>query len=474
MLAFDAAFVAGRTEAQRVASYRRLRAMGVQAIRLDFRWITLEPVGPPLHDYVWAQQDREVRAIRTAGLRVLGILGYGHPDYSIAGGEAYRRGQKPSGPFGVGDPQYYPPDDPRTFARFASDVARRYRSDVIGWEIWNEENGGWRFWEPKEDPLAYGRLLCTAHGALKRVDPEAPVVFGGLFFPPLGGLRWHGRSKVPRTGARRRRPSGPPLFRCRCLSPLPIPVHLARGSGQRSRLGHRRGGSTASGACAATACDATPLWNTEVGWPTNFRGNGVTERQAGALRRAAGAAVLGPRRAVAHLVHVGRRSRSGRTQPGGALRLLPRERNREAGLPGARCAAPRAGRGAAGASWPTGHEHCGCQKGTPASGRASRSSSRGPGGRRLLALWYANERPPSSTSPFAPVEPATPARTITVRLRLRGPGEIVDMLGRRRRVPGAGNGASRVQVGQEPIYVTTKTAPAADRRPELRTRRGHA
>ena len=108
LVAFDAAFVQGRTEAQRVASYRRLRAMGVRVIRLDFRWIALERIGPPLHRYVWGEQDREVRAIRRAGLRVLGILDYGHPNYSRAGWEAYLRGQKPSGPFGVGDPRVLP------------------------------------------------------------------------------------------------------------------------------------------------------------------------------------------------------------------------------------------------------------------------------------------------------------------------------------------------------------------------------
>ena len=472
MLAFDAAFVAGRTEAQRVASYRRLRAMGVQAIRLDFRWIALEPVGPPLHDYVWAQQDREVRAIRTAGLRVLGILGYGHPDYSIAGGEAYRRGQKPSGPFGVGDPQYYPPDDPRTFARFASDVARRYRSDVIGWEIWNEENGGWRFWEPKEDPLAYGRLLCAAHGALKRVDPEAPVVFGGLFFPPLGGLIGTGGARflgqVLDVG-------GPAVRHCfDAVGYHPYPYPFTSPEAQVSDRGSVIGAADQLRAVLrGHGLGRTPVWNTEVGWPTNFRGNGVIERRQ--ARYAARLELLSWARGVPLLTwytwgdapdpgglnqeaHFGFFRVNGTAKPAyRALVVL----HRELGGRGWRFVADRS----RALRLPKGHAGV---------GEGFALEFAGPGGRRLLALWYANERPPSSTSPFAPVEPATPARTITVRLRLRGPGEIVDMLGRRRRVPGAGNGASRVQVGQEPIYVTTKTAPAADRRPEFRTRRGHA
>src|SRR5207249_4832017 len=60
LVAFADAFVRGKTDDQRIASYRRLRAIGVRVVRLDFRWIDLERIGRPLHRYLWAQQDREV------------------------------------------------------------------------------------------------------------------------------------------------------------------------------------------------------------------------------------------------------------------------------------------------------------------------------------------------------------------------------------------------------------------------------
>jgi hypothetical protein len=60
---------------------------------------------------------------------------------------------------------------------------------------------------------------------------------------------------------------------------------------------------------------------------------------------------------------------------------------------------------------------------------------RRPGGQRLTALWYANERPPRGGGPFARVEPATPERTVLVHVAV-------------------GDGASRtVRVGQDPIFV---------------------
>src|SRR2546421_1091781 len=163
LVASNANFVPGNTVAERTANYRRLYRAGVRAIRLDINWVQVEPPGPPLHDYDFRERDREVRAITRAGLKVIGILAYGHPDYSSRGTLA---GSTPAGggipPFYVLNAQYFPPDDPAEFARYARTVARRYRRAAIGWEVWNEENEGWRFWAPHEDPAAYGRLLCAA------------------------------------------------------------------------------------------------------------------------------------------------------------------------------------------------------------------------------------------------------------------------------------------------------------------------
>jgi hypothetical protein len=225
----------------------------VRAVRLDFTWVSIEPIGRPLHDYRWGRQDREVRAIRRARLRVLGIVAYGHPDYSRAGGEAHRRGQKPTPPFGVGDPQYHPPDDSRSFARFAASVARRYRGAVFAWEVWNEENGGWRFWAPREDPVAYARLLCTARRSLRRADPGAPVALGGLFFPPFiatGAVAFLDQVLVA---------GGPGIGRCFDAvgyHPYPYPFTSRRPSSPAAgRWSGRRGACAAS--CAGTAWRAS-------------------------------------------------------------------------------------------------------------------------------------------------------------------------------------------------------------------------
>ena len=448
-IAFDGNFVQGRTEAQRIASYRRLRAMGVTVIRLDFRWAAIERIGQPLHRYVWGALDREVHEIRAAGLKILGIIDYSNPNYSRAGWAAHERGQTASGPFGVGDPQYYPPDDPRTFARYAADVARRYHADVIGWEIWNEENGGWRFWEPKEDPVAYGNLLCAADRALKRVDAQTPVVFGGLFFPPLGGAI--GTGAVRFLGEVLAQPGTRHCFDAIAYHPYPYPF-----TSPEAAVGDR--GSVIGAVDQLRAVlrrdglPRMPLWNTEVGWPTSPRGNGVTEaRQA---RYVARLQLLSWARGVPLLTwytwgdaadasganqeaHFGFFRLDGSAKPAyHALVVL----QRELGGPGWRFVADRS----RALGLPRGHG--GVDSGYALAFAAS-------GGRHRLALWYADEHPPAGSNPFARVEPGTPARTITVRVPIGAHVTVRSLLGRRLAVPAGAVGVLRLVVGQDPLYV---------------------
>jgi hypothetical protein len=53
---------------------------------------------------------------------------------------------------------------------------------VDTFEIWNEpDNPG--FWFPAPDPAGYARLYLAARSAIKRVDPTARVIVGGLTAP---------------------------------------------------------------------------------------------------------------------------------------------------------------------------------------------------------------------------------------------------------------------------------------------------
>jgi polysaccharide biosynthesis protein PslG len=280
LVASNAIFVPGNTFKERLAAYRRLHRAGVRAIRLDINWAAIEPAGRPLHDYDFTERDREVRAIRKAGMKVIGIVDYGHPDYSVLG--AFVGGTPLGGgipPFYVANAQFFPPDDPASFAHFASRAAAHFRhrfpGEVIGWEVWNEENEGWRFWPPHEDPAAYGRLLCAADRALRSADPGTPVVFGGLFFPGVAGAP--GMSAVDFVQAAY--DANPNLGHCydvMAYHPYPYPFTApeldvpVRGS-VLSAYDQMRAVLRVNGS------GHKPLWVTEVGWPTHDRTYGVPE-----------------------------------------------------------------------------------------------------------------------------------------------------------------------------------------------------
>ena len=144
----------------------RIQALGIRWLRHDLRWRRLEPARGV---YDFDSADAGIEEIHQRGLKLLAILD-GPPRWAAT---------PPEGGLGVGDP---PPDDPADFAAFAGTVAERYGDRTAAFEVWNEENAGFRFWAPKEDPAAYAELLHQARGALQAAAPQVPVVYGGLFF----------------------------------------------------------------------------------------------------------------------------------------------------------------------------------------------------------------------------------------------------------------------------------------------------
>jgi hypothetical protein len=279
LVASNANFVPGATVAERTANYRRLYVAGVRAIRLDVNWISIEPPGPPLGDYDFAATDREVKAITGAGLRVIGILDYGHPDYSRLG--AFLGGTPIGGgvpPFYVANAQYFPPDDPADFARYARVAAHHYRDKAIAWEVWNEQNEGWRFWPPREDPAAYARLLCATYGAVKAVTPpHTPVLFGGVFVPAVAGQPGMSGPEFLQASY----DANPGLGHCYdALAYHPYPYPFTAPELDVPVRGSVLSAADQMRAVLARNGDAAkPLWITEVGWPTSDHAYGVPEEK---------------------------------------------------------------------------------------------------------------------------------------------------------------------------------------------------
>ncbi|GEM_PF-1169631 len=156
-----------------------LRAMelaaqaGIVWLRLGFPWSWVE--GTPGR-FNWATHDALVAKARSLGLEVMGSLGYTAVWASSAPPEVTR----------AVDRERYPPRDYDAWGRYVFETVSRYRGQVRYWEVWNEPDlggeGPFGFWRASEAEFA--RLLAVAYQNVKRADPRAQVVIGGL---SLGG-----------------------------------------------------------------------------------------------------------------------------------------------------------------------------------------------------------------------------------------------------------------------------------------------
>ena len=130
-------------------------------LRLDFDWSVIQRRDSETFD--WSKIDRVVVAASARGLKLLPILVY-TPQW--ARGEACNSNRCPP--------------NPDQFADFAVAAVKRYaQKGVHDWEIWNEPNmkGSWL---PAADPAGYAALLKLAYTRIKKEDPTAVVITGGL------------------------------------------------------------------------------------------------------------------------------------------------------------------------------------------------------------------------------------------------------------------------------------------------------
>ncbi len=161
----------------------RMRAGGVDTIRVPVSWRAVQP--SPLGGYDWAGLDQLVTVAAHGRIEVLPFL-YATPRWlsrdwrrlPVAGGrqrrawsafveaavERYGRGGEFWAAHGPGSPDPLP------------------QLPIRAWQIWNEEN--FFFFTKPVSPTGYARLLTLSDRAIRRVDPGAEVVIGGLFGNP--------------------------------------------------------------------------------------------------------------------------------------------------------------------------------------------------------------------------------------------------------------------------------------------------
>lgn len=233
----------GIPTAEQESEVAKLQDLSVRWSRLTVRWSMMEPVRGAWNPVELAKLDRSVEMARTARTRVLLVL-YEAPAWA-------------SGAVGKTTPS-----DPADFARFAKFLANRYEGRVSGYEIWNEQDLA-RFWTGGANPGAYTKLLRAAYPAIKRADPGAQVVFGGLDYT------WYGADFLERAYA-----AGAKGY----FDAMAVHAYTLCGTRDPTETKRYSDGTVMEGSFAryrnlrktmVAHNDKKPIWITEFGWNTS-------------------------------------------------------------------------------------------------------------------------------------------------------------------------------------------------------------
>ena len=243
-LGSDAASVA-----ERAFEWSKLAELGVHRLRTDFTWAAIEP---SRGSFDYSGYDTLVSEAQQHGVSLLAILGYGVTWATSA-------------PNANDD---YPPDHASDFADFAVAVANRYAGRVTEYEVWNEPNNGFRFWQPtlNGDPAGYGALLLAANKALLAAQPQIHVAYAGTVYNDLvSGPSFVAQSfeKTPGLAA------SLGTFAMHAYETYPPSRGPESAVGQEVPLADKV--ATMSGVLAAAGAKAVPIWITEIGWPVTMQ-----------------------------------------------------------------------------------------------------------------------------------------------------------------------------------------------------------
>jgi hypothetical protein len=153
----------GLTAANLETEVSGLQALGIKLVRFDIDWGFVQQGS--VNNYDWSKYDLIINSLNAHGIQGIGIIDNTPPWARTPG---------------CGGGAHCPPNNPAQFATFAAAVVTRYKSKGMhDWEIWNEEND-YDFWATKSDCVAYTALLKAVYPAIKKADPSATVITGGL------------------------------------------------------------------------------------------------------------------------------------------------------------------------------------------------------------------------------------------------------------------------------------------------------
>jgi hypothetical protein len=141
--------------------FQALQRAGVRVLRVSFGWDDLEP---ERDRYDFAPVEQVLRIAADSGVRLIPYVCY-TPAWLAPGGVA------------PNDVYRSPPTDVAEFEQIMELLATRFRGRFASWELWNEPDNR-EYW--LGTPAEYAALLEAGSRGVRRGDPSAQVVLGGI------------------------------------------------------------------------------------------------------------------------------------------------------------------------------------------------------------------------------------------------------------------------------------------------------
>ena len=229
--------------------FARMGAARVGTYRLLLHWPSVQQSRHAPYD--WSAPDHEIANAARHGIR---------PLVFVSSSPKFAGATPQTAPLGSGDAR-------NEWKRFLAAAVSRYgpggefwqqnptipRRPVRVWQVWNEQNAGHFFAAPS--PRRYAKLLRLSSKAIRRADPRADVLLGGMFGYPNGNGSIYMRDYLKR------------LYRVRgirskfdgvALHPYAATPDQLRYQVVRARRIMNRNRDK-----------DTPIWITEIGWSTD-------------------------------------------------------------------------------------------------------------------------------------------------------------------------------------------------------------
>jgi hypothetical protein len=171
-----------------VEQFQRLRAGGVNSVRIPISWAATQPLSGTEANFT--APDQLVAGAAAAGLNVLPFV-YDAPSWAVT--QARVPGSSARAPKTL---PVKTGAQRSAWSNFLKLLVARYgpsgsfwaanpglpAAPIQTWQIWNEEN--FKYFVARPSPSDYGKLINVSYAAIKSVDPGAKLILGGMFARP--------------------------------------------------------------------------------------------------------------------------------------------------------------------------------------------------------------------------------------------------------------------------------------------------